>query len=145
MKSVEQWCFSIGKNDEGLLATVFQQQWCFIGKNDEKLLIMVFQQQKGKGETIAGRSCFVDENGEEMADWSVLGVGRMKSVEQWCFSIGKNDEGLLATVFQQREKNEKLLVMVFQQQKGKGETIAGRSCFVDENGEEMADWRLPSG
>jgi hypothetical protein len=30
-----------------------------------------------------------------------------------------------------------LLVMVFQQQKGKGETIAGRSCFVDENGEEM--------
>jgi hypothetical protein len=33
---------------------------------------MVFQQQKGKGETIAGRSCFVDENGDEMADWSVL-------------------------------------------------------------------------
>jgi hypothetical protein len=54
-KSVEQWCFSIGKNSEKLLATVFQQQ-------------------RGKGETIAGRSCFVDENGEEMADWSVLGV-----------------------------------------------------------------------
>jgi hypothetical protein len=50
---------------------------------------MVFQQQKGKGETIARRSCFVDENGDEMADWSVLRVGRMKSVEQWCFSIGK--------------------------------------------------------
>jgi hypothetical protein len=59
VKSVEQWCFSIEKNDEGLL-------------------IMVFQQQKRKGETIAGRSCFVDENGEEMADWSVLGVGRIK-------------------------------------------------------------------
>jgi hypothetical protein len=40
-------------------------------------------------------------------------------------------------VFQHWENSEKLLVMVFQQQKGKGETIAGRSCFVDENGEEM--------
>jgi hypothetical protein len=69
------------------------EQWCFsIGKNSEKLLVMVFQQQKGKGETIAGRCCFVDENGEEMADWSVLGVGRIKSAEQWCFSIGKNSE-----------------------------------------------------
>jgi hypothetical protein len=66
---------------------------------------MVFQQQKGKGETIDGRSCFVDENGKEMEDWSVLRVGRIKkSAEQWCFSIGKNDEGLLARVFQQREK-----------------------------------------
>jgi hypothetical protein len=55
------------------------EQWCFsIGKNSEKLLVMVFQQQKGKGETIAGRSCFIDENGEEMVDWSVLGVGRIK-------------------------------------------------------------------
>jgi hypothetical protein len=91
------------------------EQWCFsIGTNDEELLIMEFQQQKGKGETSAGRSCFVDENGDEMADWNVLGVGRMKSAEQSCFSIGKkNYEGLLATVFQQREKNEKLLIMVF--------------------------------
>jgi hypothetical protein len=39
-----------------------------------------------------------------MVDWSVLGVGRMKSDEQWCFSIGKDDEELLATVFQQWEK-----------------------------------------
>jgi hypothetical protein len=80
-------------------------QQCFSnGKNSEKLLVMMFQQQKGKGETIAGRSCFVNENGEEMANWCVLGVGRIKSAEQWCFSIGKNDEGLLATVFQQWEK-----------------------------------------
>jgi hypothetical protein len=70
----------------------------------------------------------------------------MKSAEMWCFSIGKNDERLLVTVFQQqeknekllvmvfqqREKNEKLLVMVFQQREGRGETIAGRSCFVSE-------------
>jgi hypothetical protein len=41
---------------------------------------MVFQQQKGKGETSAGRSCFVNENGEEMVDWSVLGVGRNEKV-----------------------------------------------------------------
>jgi hypothetical protein len=40
-----------------------------------------------------------------MAGWSVLGVGKkkVKNVEQWCFSIGKNDERLLVTVFQQRE------------------------------------------
>jgi hypothetical protein len=30
-----------------------------------------------------------------------------KSAEQWCFSIGKNDEGLLAMVFQQGEKKMK--------------------------------------
>jgi hypothetical protein len=53
---------------------VFQHQ----KKNSEKLLVMVFQQQKGKGETIAGWSCFVDENGEEMVDWSVVRVGRIK-------------------------------------------------------------------
>ena len=41
-------------------------------------------------------------------------------------------------------KNEKLLAAVFQQQKGKGEKIVGRSCFVDENGEEMVDYGLPS-
>jgi hypothetical protein len=58
--------------------------------------------------------------------------GRIKSVEQWCFSIGKNDEGLLTTVFQQRKKNDRLLVRVFQQQKRRGKTIIRRSCFVDE-------------
>jgi hypothetical protein len=30
----------------------------------------------------------------------------MKNAEQWCFNIGKNDERLLVTVFQQR-KGEK--------------------------------------
>jgi hypothetical protein len=53
-----------------------------------------------------------------MEDCSVLGVGRIKSVGQWCFSVGENDEGLLR--------------MVFQRQKRKGETIVGRCCFVDE-------------
>jgi len=43
----------------------------------------------------------------------------MKNAEQWCFSIGKNGERLLVTVFQQWEgENEKLPVVVFQQQKG---------------------------
>ena len=28
------------------------------------------------------------KDGEEMVDYSVLGMGR-KSVEQWCFSIGE--------------------------------------------------------
>jgi hypothetical protein len=80
-------------------------QWCFSnGKEKAKqLLDGVVSSMK---------------NGEEMADCSVLGVGRTKSVEQWCFSIGKNDE--------------KLLAMVFQQRKRKGETIVGRCCFVDE-------------
>ena len=58
------------------------------------------------------------KDGEEMEDCSVLGVGRIKSVEQWYFSIEENDEGLLT--------------MVFQQQKRKGEIIFGRCCFIDE-------------
>ena len=37
-----------------------------------------------------------------------------EELKQWCFSIGKADEGLLVTVFQQREESERLLV--FQQQ-----------------------------
>ena len=42
----------------------------------------------------------------------------MKNVEQQCFSIRKNGERLLVTVFQQwKGENEKLLVVVFQQQK----------------------------
>jgi hypothetical protein len=36
---------------------------------------MVFQQQKGKGETIAGRSCFVNENGVSATE------GEMKKCE----------------------------------------------------------------
>jgi hypothetical protein len=67
VKRSERWCFSIRKKTKSV------ERWCFsIGKNSEKLLVMVFQQQKGRGETIAGRSCFVDENGEEMAEWSAL-------------------------------------------------------------------------
>jgi len=63
----------------------------------------------------------------------------MKIAEKWCFSIRKNDKRLLVTVFQQWEK---LLIMVFQQRKGKGETSAGRSCFSNENDEKMADWSV---
>jgi hypothetical protein len=44
------------------------------------------------------------KNGEEMEDCSVLGVRKIKSVEQWCFI---NEEE-------------------------KGETIVGRCCFFDE-------------
>jgi hypothetical protein len=69
IKSVEQWCFSIGENDEGLLSMVFQQR-----EKAKQLLDGVVSSMK---------------DGEEMVDWSVLGVGKIKSVEQWCFSIGK--------------------------------------------------------
>jgi hypothetical protein len=48
--------------------------------------MMVFQQ---RGETIAGRNCFVDEGGEKDD-----GKG-MKNTEQWCFSIGETDGKLL--------------------------------------------------
>jgi len=34
------------------------------------------------------------------------------------------------------------LVVVFQQQKGKNETSAGRSCFGNKNGGEMVDWNV---
>jgi hypothetical protein len=42
-------------------------------------------------------------------------------------------------VFQQREK---LLLMVFQQWKGKNETSAGWSCFGNKNGGELAGWNI---
>jgi hypothetical protein len=109
VKSVERWCFSIERKS----IVVFQhrrkvksvERWCFINEKEKakKLMDGVVSSMK---------------NGEEMVDCSVLGVGRIKSVEQCCFSIGKNDE--------------KLLAMVFQQRKRKGETIAGRCCFVDK-------------
>jgi hypothetical protein len=68
MKGCCQWCFSNGKNDEGLLSMVFQQR-----EKAKQLLDGVVSSMK---------------YGEEMVDCSVLGVGR-KSVEQWCFSIGE--------------------------------------------------------
>jgi hypothetical protein len=55
---------------------------------------MVFQQQEKRGETIVGRCCFVDEESEELSDYSVLAIGRTKSVEQWCFSIGRKSKVL---------------------------------------------------
>jgi hypothetical protein len=100
--------FQHRENDEGLLATVFQQRvenerllimvFQQRGEN-ERLLIMVFQQQKGRGETNAGRSCFVDENDDEMADWSVLGVGRNEKVlKRGVSASGKVvDNGVSAT------------------------------------------------
>jgi hypothetical protein len=74
--------------------------WCF--NNEKKLLLMVLQQWKGKNETSAGWSCFGNKNDGEMADWNVLGMGRMNSMlnsgdsavkissaAQRCFSIVK--------------------------------------------------------
>jgi hypothetical protein len=43
-----------------------------------------------RSETIAGQSCFGND-GSEKND----GGKEMKNVEQWCFSIRKNDERLL--------------------------------------------------
>jgi hypothetical protein len=124
MKNDEQWCFSIETMMKGCWQSVFQQreenERLLVFQQREKLLLMVFQQWKGKNETSAGRSCFGNKNGGEMADWNVLGMGRNeKYVEQWCFSIVKiTGEGLLTLVFQQRKK--------------KSETIVGRSCFGNE-------------
>jgi hypothetical protein len=79
---------------------------------------MVFRQQKGAKQVLDG----VVSAMETVRKWR--GWEEMKNVEQWCFSIGKTDERLLVTVFQQREENERLLVfqqreklllMVFQQ------------------------------
>jgi hypothetical protein len=131
--------FQHRNNDEGLLAMVFQQReenerlLITVFQQREKLLIMVFQQRKGKSETSAGRSCFGNENDGEMADWNVLGMGRNEKVFQnkrekvsgtECFSIVKNGTGVFW---------KWLLTMVFQQTE-KGETIAGRNCFVNDEG-----------
>jgi hypothetical protein len=61
----------------------------------------------------------------------------MKGCWQMVFQQREENERLL--VFQQREK---LLLMVFQQWKGKNETSAGRSCFGNKNDGEMADWNV---
>jgi hypothetical protein len=106
---------------------------------------MVFQQQKESKQVLDG----VVSAMKTVRKWR--GWEEMKNVEQWCFSIGKTDERLLVTVFQQREENERLLVfqqreklllMVFQQWKGKNETSAGRSCFGNKNDGGMADWNV---
>jgi hypothetical protein len=69
-------------------------------------------------------------------------------LKSWCFSNRKERakqllDGVVSSmetvkncrtvVFWQWGEGEKLLTMVFQQQKRKGETIVGRCCFV--NGE----------
>jgi hypothetical protein len=37
VKSVEQWCFSIGKNDEELLTMVFVGRCCFVATEKKRL------------------------------------------------------------------------------------------------------------
>jgi hypothetical protein len=50
--------------------------------------------------------------GEEMVDYSVLGVGR-KSVEQWCFSIGgKKVKQLLDRVVSSMKDDEEMKKVV---------------------------------
>jgi hypothetical protein len=92
------------------------------GEKNEGLLIKVFQQQRRTSKQVLDG---VDSEMKTMRKWR--GWEEMKNVEQWYFSIGKIDERLLVTVFQQREENERLLVfqqqeklllMVFQQWEG---------------------------
>jgi hypothetical protein len=64
------------------------------------------------------------------------GWEEMKNAEQWCFSIGKTDERLLVTVFQQREESERLLV--FQQR----EKLLDGVVSEMRNDEEKADWNV---
>jgi hypothetical protein len=72
----------------------------------------VFQQQKRTKQLLDGVVSSM-KSGDDMEACSVSAVEREKSAEQWCFSIGKKND-------------EELLIMVFQQQKRKGETIARR-------------------
>jgi hypothetical protein len=82
MKNCDEWCFSIGRKSNVLNGGVSASE-----KNDEGLLSMVFQQREKVKQLLDGVVSSM-KYGEEMVDCSVLGVGR-KSVEQWCFSIGK--------------------------------------------------------
>jgi hypothetical protein len=68
----------------------------------------------------------------------MTGVPALKKskVLTWCFSVGKMMKGCWQQCFSNGRKMKRLLIRVFQQQKGRGETSAGRSCFVDENGDE---------
>jgi hypothetical protein len=114
------------------------------GERNEGLLIKVFQQQRRTSKQVLDGVVSAMETVRKWRGWE-----EMKNAEQWCFSIGKIDERLLVTVFQQQEENERLLVfqqreklllMVFQ--KGKNETSAGRSCFGNKDDGGMAGWNV---
>jgi hypothetical protein len=85
--------------------------------------MMVFQQ---RGETIAGRNCFVDEGGEKDD-----GKG-MKNAEQWCFSIGETD-GKLLTIGVSATGKVAANGVAAEEGEERSETSAGRSCFGSEN------------
>jgi hypothetical protein len=131
MKNVEQWCFSIGKTDERLLVTVFQQregnerllvfqqregnERLLVFQQREKLLLMVFQQWKGEKRNKCwtelfrewgngGLECFWKWEEMKSAEQRCFSVGKkVTSVSQRCFSIVKNQRCCTA-VFQHREK-----------------------------------------
>jgi hypothetical protein len=93
-------------NDEGLLANGVSAtergetsagRSCFV--NDEGLLIKVFQQQRRTSKQVLDGVVSAMETVRKWRGWE-----EMKNAEQWCFSIGKTDERLLVTVFQQWEE-----------------------------------------
>jgi len=115
MKNVEQWCFSIGKTDERLLVTVFQQregnERLLVFQQRKKLLLLVFQQWKGGKRNKCWTELFREwGNGGLECFWKWEG---MKSVEQRCFSVGKKvtrvSQRCLSIV-----KNQRCCTVVFQ-------------------------------
>jgi hypothetical protein len=144
MKGCWQMVFQQQKEAKQLLDGVVSSM--MEGEKNEGLLIKVFQQQRRTSKQVLDGVVSAMKTVRKWRGWE-----EMKNAEQWCFSIGKTDERLLVTVFQQREENERLLVfqqreklllMVFQQWKGKNETSAGRSCFGNKNDGGMADWNV---
>jgi hypothetical protein len=73
------------------------------GEKNEGLLIMVFQQQRRTSKQVLDGVVSAMKIVRKWRAGVFWGWEEMKNVEQWCFSIGKNDERLLVTVFQQRK------------------------------------------
>jgi hypothetical protein len=98
--------------------------------------MMVFQQQRRTSKQVLDGVVLAMKIVRKWRRWE-----EMKNVEQWCFSIGKNDERLLVTVFQQRKrKNEKLLVVATEGRKAK--QVLDGVVSVMENDEETMDWSV---
>jgi hypothetical protein len=99
MKGCWQMVFQQRKEAKQLLDGIVSSM--MEGEKNEGLLIMVFQQQRRTSKQVLDGVVSAMKIVRKWRGWE-----EMKNAEQWCFSIGKNDERLLVTVFQQRKREK---------------------------------------
>jgi hypothetical protein len=118
MKGYWQMVFQQWKEAKQLLDRIVLSM--MEGEKNEVLLIMAFQQQRRTSKQVLDGVVSAIKIVRKWRGWE-----EMKNDEQWCFSIETMMKGCWQSVFQQWE--------------GKNETSAGRSCFGNKNGGELAD------